>query len=245
MEGIKEAIQYLVGLGKDTVQVIKAENGGQYTTNNLKRIEEVTAETLEVHTLTAIVDYIKSNIDKLGEIIVQVKSPTYVLVKSALNSDRARECYISAKALLPDNIRFDNFMAPDKFNIMLQSSFVDKVFGEEQLNYKKMLLQVSGCVKEEAVKQVGDDGITQSAVIKTGVASVGEVKVPNPVQLAPFRTFQEIDQPTSSFIFRMESGPKCALFEADGGAWKNEAMQNIKQYLAQNLEGVAGVHILA
>jgi len=26
------------------------------------------------------------------------------------------------------------------------------------------------------------------------------------------------------------------LFEADGGAWKNEAMNNIKQYLSDNLD---------
>lgn len=31
-------------------------------------------------------------------------------------------------------------------------------------------------------------------------------------------------------------GPLCALIEADGGAWKKEAMQNIKEYLAAALE---------
>lgn len=34
----------------------------------------------------------------------------------------------------------------------------------------------------------------------------------------------------------MKSGPTCALFEADGGAWKLQAIQNIKDYLVAALE---------
>lgn len=36
-------------------------------------------------------------------------------------------------------------------------------------------------------------------------------------------------------MFRMRqderNGVECAIFEADGGAWKNAAMKNIKEYL--------------
>lgn len=40
------------------------------------------------------------------------------------------------------------------------------------------------------------------------------------------------------FVFRMKqgNGVECAIFEADGGAWKNIAMQNIKEYLQSELE---------
>jgi hypothetical protein len=40
----------------------------------------------------------------------------------------------------------------------------------------------------------------------------------------------------SEFIFRMQSGPRCALFEADGGKWKLDAMNNIKNDLQQELK---------
>jgi hypothetical protein len=33
----------------------------------------------------------------------------------------------------------------------------------------------------------------------------------------------------------MRKGPECALFEADGGAWKLAAMRNIKEYLEKAL----------
>src|SRR3712207_9387745 len=69
----------------------------------------------------------------------------------------------------------------------LQSSFVEN-------QDRSLLLKVTGCVKDEAVKQIGDDGVSQAATIKTGVASVNDVKIPNPVVLAPFRTFPEIKQ---------------------------------------------------
>lgn len=54
--------------------------------------------------------------------------------------------------------------------------------------------------------------------------------------------FVEVDQPASQFIFRMKQeqgmGIRCALFEADGGAWKNQACQNIEQYLKKELSDV-------
>ena len=44
-------------------------------------------------------------------------------------------------------------------------------------------------------------------------------------------------QPASKFVFRMNNscGVSCALFEADGGEWKLEAMENIQRYLEASL----------
>ena len=238
----RETAEYLVGLGKEQV-VIEATNGGQYTPERLVRITEPVADAVEVHTLTAIVDYIKNNVDMLGPVVINVQSPTFVKVMSPLNPDRKREQYLEAKAITPNNIKFDSFLATDQFNIMMQAGFINHPV--EELDYKNMLLQVTGLVREEAIKEIGDDGVSQAATIKTGVASVGEVKVPNPVYLAPFRTFTEIEQPVSKFVFRMEKGPRAALFEADGGAWKNEAILKIKDYLKEQLTEISTVHILA
>ena len=56
--------------------------------------------------------------------------------------------------------------------------------------------------------------------------------------LKPFRTFAEAEQPESKFIFRMrkdEDGVTAALIEADGGAWKVQAIKNIANYLEDKL----------
>lgn len=91
------------------------------------------------------------------------------------------------------------------------------------------------------IASYGDDGITQKATVKTGLASRGDAVIPSPVTLKPYRTFTEVDQPESRFVFRMKEdkyeGVQCALFEADGGAWKLQAMENIKGYLERELVG--------
>lgn len=85
----------------------------------------------------------------------------------------------------------------------------------------------------------------KKVTIKTGVASVAEAQVPNPVTLAPYRTFPEIEQVESKFIFRMKEGPRAAIFEADGGAWKNETMFLIKEYLKDELKDLDYVKVIS
>jgi hypothetical protein len=91
---------------------------------------------------------------------------------------------------------------------------------------------------------VHDDGITQEVSVKRGMS--GALKEPGSfkpiVVLKPYRTFREIDQPESQLLFRMkaEEGkvPTLALFEADGGKWKIEAVQRIAEYFLERLDGI-------
>ena len=238
MENLKEALEYLVGLGVQNDPIVKTDLG-LYTKIGLKRMEIPLAAPLGVSTLTGFVAYIKSNFDLTSEkLLVQVKSPDLVRLYSPLNEDREREQYIEANAILPSNITYSRFMTTEQFNIMLQSSFTDS-------KDKSLLLKYTGLIKDSAVKETGDNGVSQKVTIKTGVASVGEAIVPNPVTLAPYRTFPEVEQHESKFIFRMQEGPQAALYEADGGAWRNEAMKNIKEYLEKELTGLENISIIS
>lgn len=52
---------------------------------------------------------------------------------------------------------------------------------------------------------------------------------------SPYRTFQEVDQPSSQFLIRItERGIK--FVEADGGMWKLAARQTIKKHLEEALK---------
>ena len=135
---------------------------------------------------------------------------------------------MEATALLP-NIEFDRFVDTENFNIMLQSCFVDT-------EDKAAILAVVGNISESTVQTIGDDGVSQSVVARKGIATKENVIVPNPVVLQPYRTFVEVAQPPSNFIFRMKDGPRAAIFEADGGAWKLAAVRNIKKYLEEKLK---------
>ena len=234
----REALEYLVGLGMEKEPIVELPQG-TYTRESLKRVTAPLAEVLRVSTLTGLVDYIKANVDQIrGELLIHVNAYNEVRLYSPLNCDRERELYIKAEAILPNNIRYNDFLDTERFNIMLQSSFVDA--GD-----KAVLLKYTGLVQDEAVKSTGDDGVSQQVTVKTGVASVGQAIVPNPVSLAPYRTFPEVEQPISKFIFRMQSGPRAALFEADGGAWRNQAIINIKQYLEKELEEIKNISRIA
>lgn len=99
--------------------------------------------------------------------------------------------------------------------------------------YKELFVKCVNLLRDESIHQQTDDGVSQSVQINSGVASVDEVKVPNPVKLIPFRIFQEVDQPVSKFIFRMREGMQSALFMADNNQWQVEAKNNIKRYIQQ------------
>ena len=242
---IKEALQYIVGMSPAEVKEYTLPDGkkGMYSDKPLHRLETPVpiADKLYLHTLTGLVDYIKSNTDTMAEkMVVEVQSPTKVHLYSQLNSKRNREYLIEVDAMLPD-FRFDEYLDHEHFCVGVQSKFL-------QTDDRELVLKFAGTVENGTVAQYSDDGVTQKATIKTGLASKGAAIVPNPVTLKPYRTFLEVDQPASDFIFRMKeySGSiGCALFEADGGAWKIEAMQNIKAYLQKELEGLDQFTVIA
>ena len=242
---IKEALQYIVGMSPAEVKEYTLPDGkkGMYSDKPLHRLETPVpiADKLYLHTLTGLVDYIKSNTDAMAEkMVVEVQSPTKVHLYSQLNSKRNREYLIEVDAMLPD-FAFDVYQDHESFCVGLQSKFL-------KAGDRELVLKFAGTVENGTVAQYSDDGVTQKATIKTGLASKGAAIVPNPVTLKPYRTFLEVDQPASDFIFRMKeySGSiGCALFEADGGAWKIEAMQNIKTYLQKELEGLDQFTVIA
>jgi hypothetical protein len=227
MTMIKEALEYLIKLGHVETKSI---GDSVYSTEKLFLVTEQTPSVLEVRSLSGLVQYLTSGFDKdeLSEKkMVHVISPTEVVAFSSFNRDYKRNEYIQAKAMLP-SFSFDRFYDSEEFNIKLQSAFVKN-------DDRDIMLKVVGNIKEENVRQIGDDGVSQAVQAKVGVATVATVQVPNPVVLAPYRTFVEVEQPNSEFIFRMQNGPRCALFEADGGAWKLTAMRHIKEYLEASL----------
>lgn len=220
----KEALQYLVELQPHEIVEVGDQ---QFSTTPLHYIKEARPEALVVNNLSGLVTYLVDNFDNQPPVLIQVESPTEVSVLSTFNRDMQRNVLLRAKALIP-SIPFERFEGVENFNIMLQSCFVEN-------EDRAKVLQVVGNVREEEVVNFGDDGVSQQVTASAGVRVVEQVKVPNPVTLKPFRTFVEISQPECQFVFRMQKGPRAALFEADGGAWKLQAIASIKEYLTEAL----------
>lgn len=232
---IQKALEYIVGMRKPEILYV---NGEDYSDKPLHRISyNPKADAIHMSTLSSLIEYIKKSVDEMqGQMIIHVQSPTHIEMYSQLDSERKRECVVEVDAQVPE-FRFGQYMEHEPFCINLQSKFID-----EPGTDRALLLKFAGTVEAGTVAEYGDDGVTQKATIKTGIATKEAAIVPNPVTLKPFRTFVEVQQPTSQFIFRMKQdkydGIQCALFEADGGTWKLQAMEEIKHYLKENLAGL-------
>jgi len=232
---IKEAIEKILELGK--VEEFKIGDR-EYTSKPIFPVVGPTPKVLNVDTLTGFTDYISANIDRLSvpaDLLIHVKDHNLVELISHLSDDfKQRDHYVAASRELA-GFPFGNFMDVESFIIRMQSMFV-------QDEATAAILKIVGNVGDGVVRNFKDDGVTQEATVKTGVSRVENIPVPNPVELAPYRTFLEIEQPKSKFVFRMRSGqeaPTCALFEADGGTWKNEAIIRIRDWLKNKVKGIA------
>lgn len=241
---LKEALEYIVGLRKPEIIEVGEET---YSDKPLERIDfSPMAEPIVMGTLTSFCEYIRSKIDDMqrDNMIVHVESPTTVRLYSPLDYNRKREYIATAQASVPQ-FPFDQFTEHEKFLIAMQSKFID-----DDSTDKALLLKFAGTVETGTIAQYGDDGVTQKATIKTGIASKSDAIVPSIVRLRPYRTFLEVDQPASDFVFRMREdkyngGVQCAIFEADGGSWKTEAMETIKEYLKSALYDIDGYTVIS
>lgn len=243
---LKAATEKILSLDEPHMSVIE---GRTYVDKNVTLInKELRAEGITMNTLSSLVDFIKKSRKDFKDghkYIIQVVSPTSVRLVSDLDSDRKREILAEVKAEVPQ-FEFGAFIGNEEFVIGVQAKFLDD---DAEHNDKAIILQFAGNVKAGTVAEYGDTGVGQKATIKKGVSSLQEVEVPSPCYLMPYRTFTEVAQPMSSFIFRVKDndryGVTCALFEADGGAWKNEAKANIKEYLETELEDVADIFVIS
>lgn len=203
---------------------------------------EPKAAPICVATLTGFVDFVERNIDDLDLInsyIAVIESPQNVVLSSTLLEQRREREHLLTASLDSDmkTFPFGIFMPQEEFIIKLHSLFEKK----EGDDFDYVALMVSKIVQADTA-DTDDDGITQHVTVKRGVSGAlkekGEIKPI--VRLSPYRTFREIVQPESQFLLRLKTSDtgtvQAALFEADGGAWRNEARLRIAAYLKEHIK---------
>lgn len=236
---LKSLFEYVVGLSKANMVNI---DGTVFTDKPLHLPEMPAIETLHTDNLSSIVNFIKNAgdadlnyLDDTVQKIIHVEDAGKVnLYSSVCNEYMDRQKFMTAE-WAGNKFPFGQFMDAEKFNILLQTCFMET-------DDLKVIQQVVGNLRDEAVQNYGDDGVSQSVTIRTGIATVGQVRVPSPAKLRPYRTFLEVEQPASLFILRMREGGQCALFEADGGLWRETARKNIRNYFEYELEKMVSEH---
>jgi len=237
MDNIKEALAYFANLAVEAEKPEKIEiNGRTYCTKNLTRYDSPDmAEPIKATTLTSLIEYIKESREELRDrMIIQVVSPTKVLLYSGLLAERNRETLFEVNALLP-RFRYGEDYEQEAFLISMQSCF-------KASDDRETVTLFAGNIVNTQEAAFSDNGVTQQATMKTGITTKENVLVPNPVHLIPYRTFLEVEQPGSDFVFRVSEGrggaPVFKLVAADGGVWESQALENVRSYLVEALKDI-------
>lgn len=218
---LKEFAQYLVSLKANNTYDI---HGEIYSDNPLHRIAPYVPhpEKLCVTGLDSIVKLVKAEMQKVTlPIFIRVDGPTSVSVLTALDDDMKRDLLFKAECDVP-GFR-EGFREYDKAIIEIRSKFIPS----EDVDY---LLDLLSRVNKENGVTTSDNGVSQTVEAKTGISLKQMVTVRPRVNLAPFRTFLEVDQPYSEFLLRLNDDGEVGLFEADGGMWKQQAKKHILAY---------------
>lgn len=230
MEG--KAVDSIERIIKDGLTVTN-EEGQTFSAHQMNvMVYDPAPATIKLATLLGLADFVKS---KQGKSLVKETSIAVVdghnrvrILSEPSKKTRTREHTATAEYSFC-GFSFGNFMSVEEFIIGCQAGFQVTPDLQDILSYvgKMTLTDEIG---------VEDDGVSQKVRVQRGVSGgvTDPATLPSKVVLTPFRTFPEVEQPTSEFIFRVKAVGetiKVALIEADGGAWKNQAAVNIEEWL--------------
>jgi len=253
---LKAFVEKVIDLAK--IEYIRDEDGREYTSKRLIPVPEPAPPVLLVDTLQGLVDYLRSGFDEeeIGRVLtgaettvfapeslplavaLHVKSPHVVDAFLPVREPWKERVVVASAQWGRTPFPFGQWMDQENFLIKLQSMFVRQNHKEEVNDWQKVMDIAAKIVCEDRAEIV-DNGIAQAVTVSRGVKKESGVILPNPVILRPVRTFTEVEQPASAFVFRMRSEPVAlSLHEADMGAWEMEAKQSIKVFLEGELPGV-------
>lgn len=236
---IREALEFLYRQAADRAAELEPyyqlEDGRQFFTDGDKPITPPRAPFLAFSTLDGLARYLEDGLEEhVHGRLLRVASPRRVeLLSLEYGPDRTRDLIAVAEPITGDKFPFGRYLDPEDFMIKALSMF-------ERTDDLDQILLLLGNLQGEAVRSSSDDGVTQIVTVKKGV-KVQDVAVKNPVELRPFRTFPDVQQPASAYVFRLTGGedeelPKVGLWEVDDAQWQVRSIEGIKLFFEGALQ---------
>lgn len=237
---LADAIASLADLGKKAAEPKKVDiNGRSFmvtggSCTEIEPLELPKPEKVNTRSLNALVALIKSEVDSQTEnppLYVSCNTYSGVEVFTTPNPEddlHRWQPYHATASDLPPLVE-DVCWSFDEAMIKLRSMFQRAPEGEKN-DVDYILDLLSHMSFDQSVKS-DDNGITQTVQVRKGVSFVENKAVRPIVTLAPYRTFQEVEQPESEFVFRVYDDRSISLTAADGGMWKLAAREAVKNHL--------------
>lgn len=235
---LKEFIDHIQ---KTTKPEIRTVDGATFCINADGGVREIRPmmdhpEPLELNSLDALVKLVKTEAGKLTKSTLYITIPSHASVTCFNQPDPEmryhRQTFYVAHATDVPGWDPKVQLPFEEMQIALRTRFQET---PDAIYAMKLLSDITTGAKIT----FNDNGVATSVVTTKGINLQANEPIRPIVKLKPYRTFQEVEQPESTFLIRVnERG--ISFTEADGGMWKLNARQTIKKYLEEALcDGVA------
>jgi len=187
-------------------------------------------DTLELQSLDALIKLVHTEAVK-DDLPLYITIPNHLTVRCFGQPQPSRrfyrQMYYEAKATDVPGWEKNAQLGFEEAQIALRTRFQET---PDTLYAMKLLSDI--CCGAKVV--YNDNGIATTVTTQKGIALQSNEQIRPIVMLKPYRTFQEVEQPESIFLIRVnERG--ISFTEADGGMWKLKARQTIKAFLEEQL----------
>lgn len=188
-------------------------------------------QSLELHSLDALVKLVRTEAVH-AEVPLYITVPDHLTVQCfgspQIDSRYHRQVYYTAHATDVPGWNESVQMGFEAAQIALRTRFQET----PDTVYAMKLLSDISC---GANVVYNDNGIATTITTQKGVALQTNEQIRPLIKLKPYRTFQEVDQPESIFLVRLNDRG-ISFTEADGGMWKLKARETVAAFLSKQLE---------
>lgn len=208
-------------------------NGVDYikTAKGYEKLRKPKADSINVNSLSGLSEMVKVVIENevlgIPTLVVNV-DVNDIIVSTSHNIAGEIDQIIRAYPLIPD-LGFGHRQSVEELIIKLSTAFV------ETENTTKFINSISSLRIVEDV-EFNDDGIGQTITAKKGAQLNQKYTIQPIVKLKPIRSYAEIEQVESKFLFRVDRRGEVILYEADGGQWRYDVQKRIVKYLNGSLK---------
>jgi len=234
---LKEFIKHIQETALPLIQTIDPDidTGSTFAVTNNGKVVEIRPaidhpDTLSLHSLDAMVKLVRTEAAK-------VQAPLYITIPDHMtvrcfgqpdpNARYFRQVYYEANATDVPGWGEKVQLGFEEAQIAMRTRFQETA---DTIYALKLLSDI--CCGAKVV--YNDNGIATTVTTQKGVALQSNEQIRPIITLKPYRTFQEVEQPESIFLIRVnEHG--ISFTEADGGMWKLKARQIVKAFLEEQL----------
>lgn len=232
---LKEALEYLIEQGERTFKSLVV--GDTTYTNNavypVKPVGSFFPNVLKLSTLDALCtlaasEEVKKIKETASDLYAVIVSPSYIEFLTAPQGNlNERQLIASVSANIPDDMT-GMFYPQSEFVLKLRT-------GMKKTDGLATAVEIISALQTTEDCKVEDNGLSQDVTVHKGVKSYVVGKIPESLDLQPYRTFAEVEQPESPFMLRIRDDFSCMIAPVDGGAWQLEAIKNVAAYLKDHM----------